>query len=172
MTAKPKPARRPTLFSEELAAEICARIADGQSVREIARADDMPAMSSIFLWLTKHERFSEQYAKAFGARTMYLADELLDIADDGTNDWVERKNAEGEITYQVNGEAIQRSRLRVDTRKWILSKLVPKKYGNKVTAEITGADGGPVQTEVMSSLEIARRVAFLLASAAKDQESR
>ncbi len=58
------------------------------------------------------------------------------------------------------------------TRKWVLSKLVPKKYGNKVTAEITGADGGPVQTEEMSSLEIARRVAFLLASAAKDQESR
>ena len=81
------------------------------------------------------------------------------------------KNAEGEITRQVNGEAIQRSRLRVDTRKWILSKMVPKKYGTKVTAEITGADGGPVKTEEMSSLEIARRVAFLLASAAKDQES-
>ena len=59
-------------------------------------------------------------------------------------------------------------RLRVDTRKWILSKLVPKKYGTKVTAEITGADGGPVQTEEMSSLEIARRVAFLLASAGKE----
>ena len=54
----------------------------------------------------------------------------------------------------------------------MLSKLVPKKYGNRVTAEITGADGGPVQTGEMSSLEIARRVAFLLASAAKDQESR
>ena len=61
---------------------------------------------------------------------------------------------------------------RTDTRKWILSKLVPKKYGNRVTAEITGADGGPVQTEELSSMEIARRVAFLLASAGKDQESR
>ena len=77
-----------------------------------------------------------------------MADELLDIAD-GDGD-------------------VQRDRLRVDTRKWILSKLVPKKYGNKVTAEITGADGGPVQTEEMSSLEIARRVAFLLASAGKE----
>ena len=143
---------------------------DGQSVREIGRADDMPNAATIFRWLPKHDDFREQYEKAVEARTQYLADEILYIADDGTNDWVERKNAEGEITRQVNVEAIQRSRLRVDTRKWILSKLVPKKYGNKVTAEITGADGGPVQTEEMSSLEIARRVAFLLASAANDRE--
>ncbi len=142
------PAHRPTLFNEELAAEICGRIADGQSVREIARAVDMPARSSIFLWLSKYEAFSDQYAKACEARTQYLADELLDIAD-----------ADGDV---------QRDRLRVDTRKWVLSKLVPKKYGNKVTAEITGAGGGPVQTEEMSTLEIARRVAFLLASAGKE----
>ena len=94
------------------------------------------------------ERFSEQYAKACEARTQYLADELLDIAD-----------ADGDV---------QRDRLRVDTRKWILSKLVPKKYGTKVTAEITGADGGPVKTEELSSMEVARRVAFLLASAGKE----
>ena len=77
-----------------------------------------------------------------------MADELLDIAD-----------ADGDT---------HRDRLRVDTRKWILSKLVPKKYGTKVTAEITGADGGPVQTEEMSTMEIARRVAFLLAKAGKE----
>ena len=149
MIAKPKPARRPTLFSEELAAEICGRIADGQSVREIARADDMPARSSIFLWLSEYEAFSDQYAKACEARTQYLADELIDIADDEAGD-------------------VQRDRLRVDTRKWVLSKLVPKKYGNKVTAEVTGADGGPIQTEELSTMEIARRVAFLLAKAGKD----
>ena len=146
------PAHRPTLYSEDLANEICARIADGQSVRELSLSDDMPDKATIFRWLPKHPDFRDQYAKACEARTQYLADELLDIAD-----------ADGDV---------QRDRLRVDTRKWILSKLVPKKYGSKVTAEITGADGGPVQTEEMSSLEIARRVAFLLASAAKDQESR
>ena len=142
------PAHRPTLYSEDLANEICARIADGQSVRELSLSADMPDKATIFRWLPKYPDFRDQYAKACEARTQYLADELLDIAD-GDGD-------------------VQRDRLRVDTRKWVLSKLQPKKYGNKVTAEITGADGGPVQTEEMSSLEIARRVAFLLASAGKE----
>lgn len=131
---------RPTDYSPELAADICARIADGQSVREISRSDDMPAMSSIFLWLSKYTEFSEQYAQACTARTEYLAEEILDIADDGTNDWMERKNTDGDVIAEVvNGEAIQRSKLRVDTRKWILSKMQPKKYGDKVTNEHTGS---------------------------------
>ncbi len=75
------PAHRPTLYSEDLAADICARIADGQSVREIARTDDMPDKATIFRWLPKHPDFRDQYAKACEARTQYLADELLDIAD-------------------------------------------------------------------------------------------
>ena len=76
-----KPAHRPTLFSEDLAAEICGRIADGQSVREIARADDMPNAATIFRWLPKHDDFREQYEIAVEARLLHLADELINIAD-------------------------------------------------------------------------------------------
>ena len=136
---------RPSGYSDEKAAEICSRIADGQSVREIARSDDMPAMSTIFLWLSKHKQFTEQYAQACEARAHYLAEELLDVSDDGTNDWMERKNSDGEnIGWSVNGEAIQRSKLRVDTRKWLLSKLQPKKYGDKIITAHTDADGNSV----------------------------
>ncbi len=88
----------------------------------------MPAMSTVMLWVAKdREGFSERYAKAFEARAWYHAEELLDIADDGINDWMERHDKDGEVIgYQVNGEAIQRSRLRVDTRKWVMYKLIER----------------------------------------------
>lgn len=151
------PSGRPTDYTPELAAEICARIADGRSVREIARSDDMPAMSSIFLWLSKYQEFSEQYAQACDARVFYMAEELLDIADDGTNDWMERKGSDGEsVGYTVNGEAIQRSKLRADTRKWLMSKMQPKKYGEKMSVVHDGEI-----THRMSEAEIDKRLAEL-----------
>jgi hypothetical protein len=104
----------------------------------------MPSASTVFLWLRTKPEFSQQYAKAKEESADALIEEINDIADDGSNDWMERKNAEGEISGWVqNGEAIGRSRLRVDTRKWIASKLKPKKYGEKL--EHTGPDGGPVR---------------------------
>jgi hypothetical protein len=83
--------------------------------------------------------FSEQYAKACEARTDAMAEDILDIADDGTNDYVEREREDGS-TYEVtNNEAIQRSKLRVDTRKWLMAKTMPKKYGEKLDLT-TGGD--------------------------------
>ena len=137
-------AGRPSDYTIEIASEICARIADGRSVREISRDEDMPAMSTIFLWLAKHSEFSEQYARAKESQAQYLAEEILDIADDGTNDWMER-NAGEEKAWVTNGEALQRSRLRVDTRKWLLSKLIPKKYGDKIDATLSGDKDNPVR---------------------------
>jgi hypothetical protein len=78
-----------------------------------------------------------------------MSEEVLDIADDGTNDYVERLGKDGEPAgYQINGEAIQRSRLRVDTRKWLMAKFKPKKYGEKIVQETVGKDGGPIQAEI------------------------
>lgn len=139
-----RPTGRPSDYTPEKGTEICVRIADGQSVREISRSDDMPAMSTIFRWLAAHEGFQEQYALACEARAHYMAEELLDIADDGTNDWMERFDKDGKsIGWTVNGEHVQRSKLRADTRKWLLSKLQPKKYGDKVA--LTGGDGGAIR---------------------------
>jgi hypothetical protein len=91
-------------------------------------------------WAAEKPAFSEQYAKARELLLEHWAEEIIEIADDGTNDWMERKNAEGEnIGWQVNGEHIQRSRLRSDNRKWLLSKLAAKKYGDKIEL------GGEVQ---------------------------
>lgn len=128
-----KPTGRPSTYTPELADRICAELAGGNSMRTVCKAEDMPAMSTVFLWLRTHAAFSEQYAQAKAEAADALVEEMLDIADDGTNDWMEVHDKDGESAgYKVNGEHVQRSKLRVDTRKWIASKLKPKKYGDKV----------------------------------------
>lgn len=73
-----------------------------------------------------------------------MADEILEIADDGTNDWVERQNKDGSSYRAFDQEHYQRSRLRFDARRWLLSKALPKVYGDKLTTELTGKDGAPL----------------------------
>ena len=133
---------RPSAYTAELAAQICAHIADGKSLRTIAAMENMPAQSTIMLWLdgTRPE-FSEQYARAHEAYADKLAEETLLIADDSSQDTY--VDADGNV--KTDTEAIQRSKLRVDTRKWLASKMAPKKYGDKIQAEHTGADGGAIQ---------------------------
>lgn len=137
--AKPKAAKakrpkgRPSDFTLELADRICAEMVCGSSLRSICKADDMPSCVTVFAWLRKYPDFLKRYEAAAVERANYHAEEMLDIADDGTNDWMEVHDKEGEcIGYKINGEHVQRSRLRVDTRKWLMAKLQPKKYGEKV----------------------------------------
>jgi hypothetical protein len=119
-------AGRPSIYTQELATKITSRMCQGESLRSICRDADMPAISTVMLWVAEdREGFSEQYAKGCEARAHYWADEILDIADDGSNDYMERNGVE-----MQNSEAIARSRLRVDTRKWLLSKMLPK-YSDK-----------------------------------------
>lgn len=144
------PAGRPSTFTEAIGDAICQRIADGQSVREICSDDDMPHMATFFRWLAKdeHKELREQYVRAKEAQAEFMADEINHIADDGSNDWMERFDKEGNsIGWTLNGEHVQRSKLRIDSRKWLLSKMLPKKYGDKIQTELSGPDGkGPAFT--------------------------
>jgi hypothetical protein len=92
-------------------------------------------------WAREIPAFTEQYTKARKDLLEYWAEEILDIADDGSNDWIKREKEEGRIETVVDSEHINRSRLRVDTRKWLLSKLDAKKYGDKLA--VGGADDLP-----------------------------
>ena len=140
--APSRPPGRPSIYTAELAAQICEHIAQGKSLRTIAELEEMPAQSTIMAWLDgSRPEFSEQYARAREAQADKLAEEALQIADDGRSDTY--LDAEG--NERTDNEAIQRSRLRVDTRKWLASKMAPKKYGDKVTQEHTGANGGAIQ---------------------------
>jgi hypothetical protein len=138
---------RPSTFTDELALDICTKLAEGMSLRSICDIEGMPAVSTVCKWLNEKPSFSEQYAQARKIQAELMADELLDIADDGRNDWMLIKRGKEEIEV-VNKEAIQRSALRVDTRKWIASRLLPKKFGDKVTQEHTGEGGGPIVFKV------------------------
>lgn len=129
-------AGRPTVYSQEIAEAIMLRMAAGESLRSICTDEAMPARSTVMLWVaTNREGFSDRYAKACDARAHYWADELLDIADDSSNDYMEREGA-----TVLNGEALQRSRLRVDTRKWLLSKMLPR-YADRQVIDNTSSDG-------------------------------
>lgn len=136
------PGGRPTIYTQELADKICERISSGESLRGICRDEDMPSCSTVFRWLLDEEKkkFWEQYEKSRNVQAEIMFEELLEIADDGTNDWME-KERDGNTSYFINGEAVSRSRLRVDTRKWFLSKVLPKKFGEKI--DVT-SDGKPL----------------------------
>jgi hypothetical protein len=134
------PGGRPSSYTPEIAEAICEGLAQGSSLRKICTADDMPAMSTVCLWLTKHPEFSAQYARARETQMETLFEEIFEIADDTSGDTF----VDSEGKERVDHENINRSRLRVDTRKWALSKLSPKRYGERVAAEISGPDGSPI----------------------------
>lgn len=147
-------AGRPTDYSEETVSIICERIAGGESLRTICDDDALPAMSTIFKWLSKYTEFSEQYARAREVQADALFEDILPIADDGRNDWMEKHDAEGGNTgWRENGEALRRSQLRIDARKWMAGKLKPKKYGDKTMH--TGADGESAVQVVIAGTDTA-----------------
>jgi hypothetical protein len=135
---------RPSDYTQDIADRICSQLAEGISLRTVCLAEDMPSKTTVFSWLRLHKEFLDQYARAKEEAADALVEEMLDIADDGSNDWMEQHKGES-IVWKENGEAIGRSRLRVDTRKWIASKLKAKKYGEKIDLTHASPDGGPVR---------------------------
>lgn len=130
-----------TAYSDEIADRICTALAGGRSLKSICTDADMPSQASVFRWLgdERYSAFRESYARAREAQADAIFDEILDIADDAANDYMERKLADGSVDEVVNNEHIQRSRLRIDARKWMAGKLRPKVYGDKIEHEHSGS---------------------------------
>ncbi len=168
-TKKPAPkkrkAGRPSKFTEALAARLCERLAEGNSLRSICRDDAMPAISTVMGWLFdgNHDEFSEQYARAREAQAEVRADEIIEIADDAAGDLTTDKDGKEIVSH----EHIQRSRLRVDTRKWVASKLLPKRYGDKL--QHTGEGGGAVSHEHKRAPELHELIERTLGRPAKNE---
>ena len=99
---------RPTLYSKDLGNKICFRLADGESMNAICKDKEMPARYTVIRWsLDQDHEFSDKYAIARKIQAELLADEIFDISDDVEED-------------------VNRSRLKVDSRKWYLSRIVPR----------------------------------------------
>ena len=143
---------------------ICERLAEKHTLREIAAELGCTA-GAIAIWANEDEEFAKRYARAMDLRTDLMAEELLEISDDGTNDWMERQVGEDQTITVVDHEHIARSRLRVDTRKWLMAKMMPKKYGERMA--VTGADGKDLIPESADPGKMALAVLSVLHAAKK-----
>jgi hypothetical protein len=138
------------LYSEALADKICAGLAKGLGLKPACRRAGVDA-STAMRWATDMSHpFAERYKKARTIGFMLMAEEIIEIAD----------NSEGDLTIDQSGnkvtnhENIQRSRLKVEARKWIVSRMLPHIFGDRVVAEHTGPNGGAIQIDTTSKMAI------------------
>jgi hypothetical protein len=146
---------RPDTFTQEKADRICELISTTTySLRTICKMEGMPSVQVVLKWLREDRSgFQAQYARAKEEQADFMGEEMIEIADDGTNDYM--TITKGDITYNVEDkEVTNRSKLRVETRKWLMGKLKPKKYGEKLDMELTGKDGGPIETKFDITLNL------------------
>lgn len=132
---------RPSKYTKQLADSICEEIILGKSLKTICSRAEMPNASSVFKWIGENDEFSKKYAYACQERSEAMLEEILDISDDGID--VIKQGAE-----KKSGALAQIVRLKVDTRKWYMSKMKPKKYGDKL--DLTSG-GEKLPTPILSN---------------------
>ncbi len=120
---------RPTKYTNKLASKILGRIAMGDSLNKIVSDPDMPSHTTVYRWIVDMPDFRDSYTRAREDQAETLADQIIDIAD--------TEPAISPLSGSVDSGAVQHQRLRVEARKWVAAKLKPKKYGDKITQEIT-----------------------------------
>lgn len=118
---------RPTLYTSEIADEICERIATGETLRAICRSDGMPSYRSVYRWRESDAQFSARFTLAREIGGDVIAEQTLEIADETSNDTIETEHGE-----KANSEWINRSKLRVETRLKLLAVWFPRKYGQRI----------------------------------------
>ena len=116
---------------EELFEEVILRITEGEAIRTILKDSHMPSNKVFYKWLDSDEEKGKQYARACNIRADSVFEEILEIADDSSGDTYFDKDG----NPKLDSEFVQRSRLKIDARKWYVSKLNPKKYGDRVMNE-------------------------------------
>ncbi|MBP6564009.1 MAG: terminase small subunit protein [Burkholderiales bacterium] len=135
---------RPSKMTEDVISHICEEIALGRGLCKIVGDEGMPDERTVYRWLEQDEAFRQKYADARARAMEKFADEIVEIADDGRNDkWTDDEGGE-----HVDHDVIARSRLRVDTRKWLMSKLAPKKYGDRL--DVNASHSGGVEVKIVS----------------------
>lgn len=141
-----KKAGRPTIKSDELLTFICTEITEGKSLVKICRENGFH-LSTVFQWLCDDKSFSDKYARAKEEQADTLADEIIDLSDEA---------AILDSNPSLASAAVQAARLRVDARKWVAAKLKPKKYGDRVQAEVTHSYEERLRKRIQSRKEGAK----------------
>lgn len=131
-----------TPYSKKLAAEILERLAEGESLRKICRDSHMPSFRAVIRWVTDDkDGFRARYEAARECQAHALFDDLIEKAASAAAVATGAPGT-GEATARV-----QAVKLEVDAVKWYLARLLPKRYGDRISQEISGPDGGPIRTE-------------------------
>lgn len=168
------PGGRPSDYNETIAAEICSRLISGddgraRSLRSVCRDEDMPSVATVFLWMARHPEFSAQYARACEARADADAEDIREIADTpvmGIIQKLERQQitpgdddapidpdgfAESTgapfklvVTEEKRQDMLEHRKLQIDTRKWLMERMRPKKYSPRHLLEHSGPGGSPL----------------------------
>lgn len=147
---------RPSKFSQAIANAICTRLMEGESLRAICQDQKMPGQRTVYQWLNDKPEFQQQYARARDVQADTLADEILQISNTPQIGLKTVSKPSGKEV--IEGDMIEHRRLQIDARKWLAGKLAPKKYGDKITQEIGGIGGGPVETVQMTAEEAYKRM--------------
>lgn len=150
---------RPTLFTPDMAVSICKRLAAGETLVAICRDPEMPERETVLRWKRENQAFSHRYSRARHDQMDCFGDQNIDIADDGSTDFILRKGRNGVEYEAVDQEHIQRSRLRVDARRFLMSKIAPHVYGDHIEHSHTG---DVTVTHELSDKERMRRMAYFL----------
>ena len=132
---------------DQIIEDIVDGLSEGIPLRELCRLPGMPNWRTVYDWIEADEELAARIAHARTVGFEALAEEALDIADNGTNDWIERRRQDGTVEEVVNSEHIQRSKLRVETRLKLLSKWAPQRYGEKQTVDVGNKDGEALKVE-------------------------
>ena len=140
-------------FSDEIIAELLAEIASTpKSLESICSADERyPSSRTFYRWIDTDEALCQRYARAKQAQMQVLADQIVDLADTERICQKVTMKADGSREVVILDQ-VERTKLQIDSRKWLLSKLDPKKYGDRVSQELTGKDGAPLGITIVSSI--------------------
>ena len=133
---------RPSSYTQEIADTICERLAGGESVLSICSDSEMPAQSTVFLWLLRNPTFSENYARARTAWAESEFERMMQIADTPQLGIKTKTTDKG--TEVIEGDMTEHRKLQVDTRKWALARMFPKKYGDATMLKHADPDGNAI----------------------------
>ena len=127
---------RPSTYTEEMAARICAAVAVSQhGLRKTLESDpELPAFGTVIEWRNNHSSFSSAYAHAKNQQVQAMAEDIVDLANDDT--------------LEPNDK-----RIRIDTRKWLLSKLIPRTYGDKLDVTSGGEALAPPSHQIDARIQ-------------------
>jgi hypothetical protein len=132
-------------ITDELFTDLCSRIACGELLCDLCQEYGFTRVW-FWKWVNQDQERINAYACARIEQQHTFADEILKIADDSTNDTCTKTSKSGDEYDACDNEWINRARVRIDTRKFLMARIAAKDYGDKIQTEISGKDGGPIQT--------------------------